>query len=116
MFLEERPFPYKLDVCTNRLYYKDRMILFDKPDPTKATTNLKSHGVSFSEGETVLYDNDAITITDYESDPNEERFVSIGMSAAARVLVVVYTYRSEKVRIISAREAEPSERKEYSNQ
>lgn len=53
---------------------------------------------------------------DHESDPNEERWVTLGMSAKARVLVVAYTYRGDAVRIISARQANPRERKEYSGQ
>lgn len=55
----------------------------------------------------------ALTVADDESDPNEQRFVSMGMGAAGRVLVVVYTYRGEKIRIISVRPAEPREREEY---
>ena len=49
----------------------------------------------------------------HESDPNEQRFVTIGMGAAGRLLVVVYTYRGENIRIVSARLAEPHERQEY---
>jgi uncharacterized DUF497 family protein len=56
------------------------------------------------------------TMLDHESDPNEERWVTLGMSAKARVLVVAYTYRGDAVRIISARQANPRERKEYSGQ
>lgn len=65
---------------------------------------------------TVFYDRDALTTVDHESNPNEERWVTIGMSAKARVLVVVYTDRGEAVRIISARKANPRERQEYSGQ
>jgi hypothetical protein len=55
----------------------------------------------------------AITIADEESDPDERRFVTLGMGAAGRVLVVVYTWRGENIRIISARPAEGHEREEY---
>jgi uncharacterized DUF497 family protein len=55
----------------------------------------------------------AITITDDDSDPDERRFVAIGMGTKGRVLVVVYTYRGDNIRIISARPAEPHERTEY---
>jgi len=55
----------------------------------------------------------AITIADEESDPNEQRFVTLGTGAAGRPLVVVYTWRGEDIRIISARPAEPHEREEY---
>jgi uncharacterized protein len=55
----------------------------------------------------------AITITDDESAPGEERFVTIGMGAAGRLLVVVYTWRGENIRLISARPAEAHEHDEY---
>jgi uncharacterized protein len=55
----------------------------------------------------------AITIRDDESDPPEERFVTLGQGAAGRLLVVVYTWRGENIRIISARPAESHEREEY---
>jgi hypothetical protein len=51
-----------------------------------------------------------ITIMDEESDPGEQRFVTLGMGAAGRLLVVVYTWRAENIRIISARPAEAHER------
>ena len=55
----------------------------------------------------------AITIADEESGPDERRFLTLGMGAAGRVLVVVYTWRGENIRIISARPAEGHEREEY---
>ncbi len=55
----------------------------------------------------------AITITDDESAPDEQRFVTLGMGAAGRLLVVVYPWRGEKIRIISARPAEAHEREQY---
>jgi uncharacterized protein len=59
-------------------------------DPEKAKAKQKSpEGVTFEEARAVFEDANALTITDYESDPNEERFITIGMSAKARVLVVV---------------------------
>jgi uncharacterized protein len=90
------------------------VIEFDEPDPKKAEANRLNHGVTFEEAKPVLYDLAAITVTDYESDPTEERFVTIGMGAMARLLVVVYTYRGERVRLISARKANKYERKDYS--
>ncbi len=80
-------------------------------DPEKAESNFEKHGVRFSETPPVFIDENAITIR--EDDPIEERFVSIGMGATGRVLVVVYCCREEKIRIISARCAEPRERREY---
>jgi uncharacterized DUF497 family protein len=58
----------------------------------------------------------AITVVDDESDPLEQRFVTLGVDAAGRILVVVYTWRGEDIRLISARPAEPHEWKEYGEQ
>jgi len=55
----------------------------------------------------------AITITDDESDPDEQRFVTLGMGAAGRLLVVVYTWRRRNVRVVSVRPAEAHKREEY---
>ncbi len=80
-------------------------------EPRKAATNRRKHGVDFADAATVLYDDQAITIPDERSD--EERFVTIGMDALGRVLVMVYTWRDERPRLISARKATPRERREY---
>ena len=80
-------------------------------DSRKAAANLKKHGVDFADGATVLHDDQAITIRDDEA--GEERCVTIGMDALARVLVVVYPWRGERPRLISARQAKPQERQEY---
>ncbi len=82
-------------------------------DVSKARSNFKKHGVRFSETLPVFEDDYAITIPDDSSDPGESRFVSIGTGAKGRVLVVAYCYRKRKIRIISARDAEPQERREY---
>jgi hypothetical protein len=55
----------------------------------------------------------AITIPDDESDPDEQRFVTLGMGATGRSLVVVYTWRGENIRIVSARPTEAREREQY---
>jgi uncharacterized DUF497 family protein len=81
-------------------------------DPQKAETNFKKHKVRFSDAETVLFDTMALTIEDQDVG-GERRFVSIGSDALGRVLVVVYTYREDAIRIISARRATPTERKYY---
>jgi hypothetical protein len=82
-------------------------------DVRKAEANYKKHGVRFSESLQVFEDDYAITITDDESDPDEQRFVSIGTGVKGRVLVVVYNYRGKNIRIISARAAETHERSQY---
>ena len=79
----------------------------------KAEANYKKHDIRFSESLPVFEDDYAITITDDASDPTEQRFVSIGLGAKGRVLVVVYSYRGRKIRIISARLPEPHERMQY---
>jgi uncharacterized protein len=56
------------------------------------------------------------TIIDHESEPAEERFVTVGIEALGRVLTVVYTWRDDDIRMISARVADRQERQEYENQ
>ena len=82
-------------------------------DAGKAATNLAKHGVSFPEAMGVFGDPLEITIADPVHSRQETRFVSIGLSERGRLLVVVYTERSGRVRIISAREAAPRERRHY---
>jgi uncharacterized DUF497 family protein len=79
----------------------------------KAEANYKKHGVRFPESLPIFEDDFAITITDDESDPGEQRFVSICMGVRGRVLVVVYTYGEAGIRIISARQAKPREIRQY---
>lgn len=82
-------------------------------DPEKAEINFRKRGVRFAEAEPVFEDELALTIVDDESDPNEQRFVSIGMGVKDRILVVVYCYRGDNIRIISVRRAETHERVQY---
>ena len=77
----------------------------------KARANLKKHGVDFADAVIVLSDELALTLSDEHE--GEDRFVTIGMDATARILVVVYTLRGDRVRIISARKATRSERRHY---
>ena len=80
-------------------------------DPAKARANLKKHGVHFAQAATVLEDDYAITIED--DHPTEQRFITLGMDESGQVLVVVYTYRGDSIRLISARKANPAERLIY---
>ena len=82
-------------------------------DADKAKANLRSHGVRFEEAGAVFDDPYAITIADDEADPLEQRFVSMGMGALGRIIVVAYTYRGDNIRIISARMAAAHEQAEY---
>jgi hypothetical protein len=81
-------------------------------DPTKARVNFQKHGVLFSEAVIALEDELALTIRDESSDV-EERWVTLGMDALGRVLAVVYSWREERVRMISARRATRAERRQY---
>ncbi|MGF1602875.1 MAG: BrnT family toxin [Thermosynechococcaceae cyanobacterium] len=81
-------------------------------DPNKAASNLQKHGVSFSDAEAVLFDPNALSFED-ETAQGEQRFVVIGMDHLWRLLVVVYTDRGNRVRLISARPATRSERRQY---
>jgi uncharacterized DUF497 family protein len=86
---------------------------FEWDDASKAGINFRKHGVRMPEAIPVFDDPYAITITDDESDPDERRFVTVGMGAAGHLLLVVYTWRGENIRIISARLAEANEREDY---
>jgi uncharacterized DUF497 family protein len=81
-------------------------------DPAKVESNFREHKIRFSDAEAVLFDPMALTIED-ETTEREERFVSVGADALNRVVVVVYTYRGEDIRLISARRATRRERKAY---
>lgn len=82
-------------------------------DADKAEVNLLKHAVSFDEAATVFLDPLSLTISDPLHSDDEDRFVTSGLSGQQRHLVVVHTDRGEKIRIISAREATPGERKRY---
>jgi uncharacterized DUF497 family protein len=82
-------------------------------DPAKAEINLKAHGISFGEATTVFRDSLSITIADPDHSHSEERFVDIGSSHRGQLLVVSYTERKDRIRIISARLANRAERKSY---
>jgi uncharacterized DUF497 family protein len=76
-------------------------------DPSKAAANLKKHQVSFDEAKTVFFDDFAVQFFDEEHSDTEERFIMLGMSSNARLLVVCHCERvgGEVIRIISARKA-----------
>jgi len=80
-------------------------------DPEKAAANLRKHGVDFADAETALHDEMAMTMPD--DDLGEQRFVALATDAMGRLLVVVYEWRGDDVRLISARKANRSERRQY---
>jgi len=81
-------------------------------DSVKAKSNRLKHGVFFSDVEPVFYDPNAISFEDRESE-GEARYIVIGLDSLTRLLVVVYTYRDNIIRVISARKAGKSEQKVY---
>jgi uncharacterized DUF497 family protein len=81
-------------------------------DPVKAAANLKKHAVSFADAEGVLFDPLAMTVEDIGA-VGERRFVTLGLGSAGELLVVVYTYRDNEPRLISARRATRKERRTY---
>jgi len=84
-------------------------------DTQKAAVNSRKHGVTFEEARTVFQDCDALRIFDPDHSVNEDRFLLPGRSSVLRLLVVCHCYREndEKIRIISARKASPSEAATY---
>ncbi|HQR45125.1 MAG TPA: BrnT family toxin [Thermoanaerobaculia bacterium] len=84
-------------------------------NPAKARSNLRRHGVSFSEAASVFLDEHAALIDDPDHSRDEDRFVLLGLSATLRVLLVCHCYRASGnvVRIVSARKADPQERHTY---
>ena len=82
-------------------------------DPTKAAANARKHGVTFAEASTVFGDPLASAFADPEHSLAEERLVLVGRSDRDRVLVVMFTERPPRVRLISARPATRPEREAY---
>jgi uncharacterized protein len=82
-------------------------------DPNKAEINLRKHGVSFAEAGTVFGDELAITVPDPDHSDDENRYITVGWSNRRRLLIISHTDRDDKIRIISARELTPRERKTY---
>ena len=87
-------------------------------DPAKASRNAKDHGVTFEQAATVFLDARLLSQLDEENGENEERWLSLGLDKAVRLLVVSHTYRDvtprrATIRIISARKATRRETKAY---
>ena len=81
-------------------------------DDAKAASNYVDHGVAFDMARAVFQDPFAIDWLDGRKAYGEVRYSTIGM-ADGRLLYVAYTMRGERIRIISARGAEPHERRQY---
>jgi uncharacterized protein len=83
-------------------------------DPKKAASNIKKHGVSFEEAATAFGDPESLTIADPDHSDQEDRWILLGFSSSANLLVVVHTERGDIIRIISARRASKKEQRMYS--
>lgn len=84
-------------------------------DDKKNSSNIRKHGVSFEDAQTVFFDENAIEFDDPDPSIQEERFILLGLSQSLKVLVVCHCYRSQdlKIRIISARKATKNEQGVY---
>jgi len=82
-------------------------------DPAKAEANFKKHGVSFEDAATVFRNPLAKVLPDPTHSEHERRSLIIGHSAQGGLLLVVFTDKNDRIRIISAREASARERREY---
>jgi len=84
-------------------------------DEEKQESNIRKHKITFLEASTVFDDEDALIRDDPDHSQEEERFIIIGFSENARLLIVCHCYRTDDsiIRIISARKANRKERREY---
>ncbi len=84
-------------------------------DENKNTINRQKHKISFEEAKTVFYDENALLIDDPDHSETEDRFILLGLSREAKLLVVCHCYRQSDtvIRIISARKATKNEAKYY---
>ena len=90
------------------------MVIFEW-DEKKNKTNIEKHGISFEEASSVFQDEESLIISDENHSQEEDRFILIGFSFKANLLVVCHCYREKDsiIRIISARKADRNERKQY---
>jgi uncharacterized protein len=82
-------------------------------DANKAAKNLEKHHIDFSEAATVFDDPMFITVVDEEHSADEERYITLGLSAQGQLLLVAHTDRASRIRIISARRATRKEESFY---
>jgi uncharacterized protein len=79
----------------------------------KARINLANHQITFEEAKSVFLDAHAISGHDPDHSYDETRYMTFGTSSSGKLLAVVFTYRFDKIRIISARKVTKRERKIY---
>lgn len=85
-------------------------------DQDKAIRNLRKHAVDLADAVAVFEDERALTMVDQLTAVDEQRFLTLGRDTLGRVLVVAYTWRGDRIRLISARKAMPAERRRYRTQ
>lgn len=106
-------YPMRMVLDTSR-WYKYSVHTFNFAwDPSKAVSNLRKHGVSFEEAQSVFHDEWALQFFDAEGSETEERYLMLGMSRDSRLLLVCHCESSDTIRLISARKATGNERKHY---
>jgi uncharacterized DUF497 family protein len=98
----------RLTVCTTVHILRAVKVAWDL---AKAKANRRKHGVDFADAATTLLDELATTVRDDSAE--EDRYVTIGSDALGRILVVVYAWAEDGVRLISARKATKKERRQY---
>jgi uncharacterized DUF497 family protein len=82
-------------------------------DPAKAEANTRKHGVEFLEAVTAFSDPLSVTVADPDHSVGQVRLLTLGVSARGRLLVIVHTDVEDEIRLISARQATPRERRQY---
>jgi len=82
-------------------------------DARKAAVNRRKHGIDFADAVAVFEDERALTVQDEISAVDEARMLTLGRDTRGRMLVVAYTWRGDRIRVISARKATPSERRQH---
>ena len=82
-------------------------------DVKKAAANFKKRGVDFREAATVFDDPLSTTFPDHDHSCSQQRFLTVGMSAQGRILVVSHTEIGDRIRLISARDTTRRERRFY---
>lgn len=80
-------------------------------DPDNPEANRRKHGVDFADAVGVF--DDPFGLTQEDPHPSEERFVTVGRDLLDQVVLVSWLWRSENLRLISARKATPGERRQY---
>jgi uncharacterized DUF497 family protein len=88
-------------------------VLIFEWDPEKARQNEQKHGVTFFEASEVFGDDHSSSVEDPDHSIDEARYLIFGMSARGRYLLVSYTERGDRIRLISARQMTSQERRAY---